>query len=170
MANSIDWVWFGKGTHVLIKVQQLIMHIRAKTKPWGQKKQSVELRKQVCVKPHIWGRVQKKILLHWRVTEACSLCYLNGRSLKQPGFFLELASWPNWANCGEGLWLEWWRRTWCHSSWAPWSYMQIEEIYRRTNTTANTPSIWALWQCGKTQSSLQCRHMKTPKGPSDCEK
>ncbi len=25
----------------------------------------------------------------------------------------------------------------------------------------NTPSIWALWQCGKTQSSLQCRRMKT---------
>ncbi len=25
----------------------------------------------------------------------------------------------------------------------------------------NTPSIWALWQCSKTQSSLQCRHMKT---------
>ncbi len=25
----------------------------------------------------------------------------------------------------------------------------------------NTPSIWALWRCGKTQSSLQCRHMKT---------
>ncbi len=25
----------------------------------------------------------------------------------------------------------------------------------------NTPSIWALWQCSKIQSSLQCRHMKT---------
>ncbi len=25
----------------------------------------------------------------------------------------------------------------------------------------NTPSIWALWQCGKNQSSLQCRHKKT---------
>ncbi len=36
----------------------------------------------------------------------------NGRSLKQPGFFLELVSWPNWAIDGEGLWLVWWRRTW----------------------------------------------------------
>ncbi len=43
----------------------------------------------------------------------------------------------------------------------------------------NTQSIWSLWQCGRTQSSLQCRHMKTHlefakkkhlKGPSDCEK
>ncbi len=25
----------------------------------------------------------------------------------------------------------------------------------------NTPPIWALWRCGKTQSSLQVRHMKT---------
>ncbi len=25
----------------------------------------------------------------------------------------------------------------------------------------NTPSIWALWRCGKTQSSPQWRHMKT---------
>ncbi len=25
----------------------------------------------------------------------------------------------------------------------------------------STPPIWALWQCGKTQSSLQCRHIKT---------
>ncbi len=32
---------------------------------------------------------------------------LNGRSLKQPGLFLELASWSNWAIDGEGPWLVW---------------------------------------------------------------
>ncbi len=37
---------------------------------------------------------------------------LNIRSLKQLGFFLELASWPNWAIDGKGFWLEWWPRTW----------------------------------------------------------
>ncbi len=25
----------------------------------------------------------------------------------------------------------------------------------------NTPPIWVLWRCGQTQSSLQCRHMKS---------
>ncbi len=42
----------------------------------------------------------------------------------------------------------------------------------------NTPSIWALWECGKTQSSPQWRQQKTllkytkeaPKGPSDSER
>ncbi len=37
---------------------------------------------------------------------------LNIRSLKQLGFLLDLASWPNWAIDGKGLWLEWWPRTW----------------------------------------------------------
>ncbi len=37
--------------------------------------------------------------------------------------------------------------------------MQMGETYRRTNITATLH--WALWQCGKTQSSLQVRHMKT---------
>ncbi len=45
-------------------------------KPSPEVKRTVcRAQKQVCVNPHIWGRVQKKILLHWRFTEACSLCY-----------------------------------------------------------------------------------------------
>ncbi len=50
------------------------IHIRAKTKSWVQK--NCRAQKEVCIKPHIWGRAQKENLLHWRVTEACSLCYL----------------------------------------------------------------------------------------------
>ncbi len=66
-----------------------------------------------------------------------------------------------------------------HSSWAPWSYVEIGEIYRRTNITATLHPIQSLWQCGQTQclSSVK-KHEKTlgickkkaPKGPPDCEK
>ncbi len=35
-------------------------------------------------------------------------------------FIHYLASWPNWATDGEGLWLEWWPRTW-------WSLVELHE-------------------------------------------
>ncbi len=94
---------------------------------------------------------------------------LNGRSLKQPGFFLELASWPNWATDGEGLWLEWWRRI--NSSWAQWSYMQKGEIYRRTNITATlhrsgfyggVVKLFPQWRQKKTHLEFTKKHLKDP--------
>ena len=36
VANSIDWTWFGKGHTYFYKVPQLTVHVRVKTKPWGQ--------------------------------------------------------------------------------------------------------------------------------------
>ena len=35
--NLIDWTWFGKAHTWLYKVPQLAVHVRAKTKPWGQR-------------------------------------------------------------------------------------------------------------------------------------
>ena len=35
--NSIDWTWFGKAHTCLYKVPQLTVHVRAKTKPRGQR-------------------------------------------------------------------------------------------------------------------------------------
>ncbi len=86
---------------------------------------------------------------------------LNGRSLEQPGLFLELASWPNWAIDGERLWLEWWQRTW----WL--LYLSFIIIYadqinlQKDKHHCNTPPIWDLCWCGQMQSSPQWRHMKT---------
>jgi hypothetical protein len=37
VVNSIDWTWFGKAPTCLYKVPQLTVHVRAKTKPWGQR-------------------------------------------------------------------------------------------------------------------------------------
>ena len=34
---SIDWTWFEKAHTCLYKVPQLTVHVRAKTKPWGQR-------------------------------------------------------------------------------------------------------------------------------------
>ncbi len=63
--------------------------------------------KQVCVKPHIWGNVQKKFCFFEGSQNHVFSVTLNGRILKQPGLFLELASLPNWGIDGEGPWLVW---------------------------------------------------------------
>ncbi len=66
--------------------------------------------------------------------------FLNGRSLI-PGLFLELASWPKWAIDGEGLWLEWWWRTW-------WSLYELicgdRRNLQKNKHHCNTPTIWTL--------------------------
>ncbi len=79
----------------------------------------------------------------------------------------------------------WWRRAlsrlvtknlMVHSSWAPWSYMQMGETYRSTNITATLHRSGLYGGVAKL-NPLQWRHMKilgisktTPKGPSDSEK
>ncbi len=104
--------WMGmiwKGTHVLIKGLTADNAYQSKNQAWGQKN---------CVRnrfasSHNSGEVfRKKMLLHWSSQKHVVSVTLNGRCLKQPGLFLEMASWPNWTTDGEGLWLEWWPRTW----------------------------------------------------------
>ncbi len=86
---------------------------------------------------------------------------LDGRCLKQPGLFIELASWPNWPIDGERLWLVWWPRTWWSLCLSSMIICGDRRNLQKDKHHCNTPSIWALWQCGKAQSSLQCRHMET---------
>ncbi len=153
------------------------MQIRVKTKPWGQKRQSVELRNRF-VSSHTSGEgFRKKICFIEGSQKHVVSVTLNGRSLKQLGFFLELVSWPNWAIDREGLWLECWPRSWCHYSWAPWSYVEIGEIYRRTNTTATLHRSGLYGGVAKLNPLLsedKRKHLdiykKAPKGPSDSEK
>ncbi len=112
------------------------MQIRAKKQALGSKEQSVELRNRFVSRQTSGEEFRKKFCFIEGSQKHVVSVTLNGRSLKQPGFFLELVSWPNWAIDGEGLRLECWPRSWCHYSWAPWSYVAIGEIYWRTNTTA----------------------------------
>ncbi len=69
----------------------------------GVKRTVCRAQKQVCVKRHIWGRVQKKFCCIEGSKKHVASITLNGRSLEQPGLFLELASWPNWPIDGEEL-------------------------------------------------------------------
>ncbi len=62
-----------------------------------------------------------------------------------------------------------------HSSWAPWSYMQMEETYRRTNIIATLHQSGLYGGVAKLNLLLSeertlgmCK--KAPKGPSDSEK
>ncbi len=150
------------------------MHIGAKTKHWG-KKTACRAQKQDCIKPHIWGRNQKK----WCCIEGSQKhvvsVTLNGRSLKHPG--LELASWPNWAIDGEGLWLSADQEPDGHSSCAPWSYVEMGETYRRTNITATLHRSGLYGGAARRNPLLSedtwkqtLNLQKAPKGPSDCEK
>ncbi len=124
VANSIGMIW--KGTYALINV------LMAKKK----KKMPVELRNRIVSSHRSGEEFRKKFCCTEDSQKRVASIIHNRRSLKQPGLFLELASWPNWAIDGEGLWFEWWLRSWLSLSWAPWSYMQMGETYRRTNITA----------------------------------
>ncbi len=96
--------------------------------------------------------------------------------MKQPGLFLELDSWTNWATDGEEPCLDWWPRSWW-SLWAPWSYVEMGET-----TEGQTPlqhstdlSFMLLWPNSilssvKTHENTLGIYKKAPKGPSDCEK
>ncbi len=95
--------------------------------------------KQVCVKPHIWGRVQKKNLLHWRVTET-------SRTLPRSGLLASKLS-------------NWWRRALVRVVKKKLMVPLVElhdHMWRNLQKDkhhCNTPPIWDLWWCRQTQSS-----------------
>ncbi len=108
--NWIGLIW--KGTHILIKGLTDENAYQSKNQALRSKKLPVELRNRIA-SSHIWRRVQKKICCIEVSQKHVVSVTLNGRSLKQPGLFLELASWTNWATDGDGLCLyrQWWAVT-----------------------------------------------------------
>ncbi len=146
VVHGVDWTWFGKVHTCLYKVPQLTEHVRAQVNPWSPRNC---LQRQDCIEAQIWGRVQ---------THFCSIegsqkhvisVTLNGRSLKRPGLFLELAKLSTW-----------WRRA--------LSRLVTKNLIsgdrrnlQKDKHHCNTPPIWDLCWCVQTQSSLQWSHMKT---------
>ncbi len=151
-------IW--KGTHVFIK-GLTAENAQSKNQSPEVKRTACRVQKQVCVEPHIWGRVQKKFCCIEGSQNHVLSVNLNGRRLKQPGLFLELASWPNWAIDGEGLWLDWWPTTWWSLYLSSMIICGDRRSLQKDKHHCNTPPIWALRRCGQTQSSPQWRHMKT---------
>ncbi len=116
--NWIGMIW--KGTQVLIKGPTADNAYQSKNQAQGSKELYVELRDRFASSHASGYEFRKKICFIVGSQKHVVSVTLNGRSLKQPGFFLELASWPNWAIDGEELWLEWWRRTW-------WSLVELHD-------------------------------------------
>ncbi len=108
--NLMGMIW--KGTHVLIKGPTADNASQSKNQAPGSKEQSEELRNMFASSHTSGEEFRNKFCFIEGSQKHVVSVTLNGRSLKQPGFLLELASWPNWAIDGEGLWLEKWRRTW----------------------------------------------------------
>ncbi len=108
--NWLGMIW--EGRHILIKGPTADNTYQSKSQAMGSKEQSVELRYRFT-SSHTSGIEfrNKFCFIEGSQKHVVSVTF-NGRSLKQPAFFLELACWPNWAIDGEGLWLKWWRRTW----------------------------------------------------------
>ncbi len=108
--NWMVMIW--KGTHILIKGLTADNAYQSKNQALRSKELPVELRNRF-VSSHTSGEEFRKkfCFIEGSQMHVVSVT-LNRRSLKQPGFFLELASWPNWPIDGEGLWLVWWPRTW----------------------------------------------------------
>ena len=89
--NSIDWTWFGKAHTCPYKVPQLTVHVRAKTKPRGQRNCSQSSETGLCRGTDL-GKDTKTFLQHWRFPRTqWPPSFLNGRSLELPRLFLELA-------------------------------------------------------------------------------
>ncbi len=116
--NWIGMIW--KGTHVLIKGPTTDSAYQSKNQAQGSKELSAELRNRFASSHASGEEFRKKFCFIEGSQKHVVSVTFNGISLKQPGFFLELASWPNWAIDGEGLWLEWWRRTW-------WSLVELHD-------------------------------------------
>ncbi len=96
MANSIEWYNSERHTHVLLKGLIADNADQSKKQAPGSKEQSVELRNRF-VSRHTSGEEFRKIFCFIEGSQKHVVSVtLNGRSLKQPGFFLELVSWLNW--------------------------------------------------------------------------
>ncbi len=132
--------------------------------------------KQVCVKPHIWGRVQKKKVCFIEGSQMHVVSVtLNGKGLKQPGLFLELAKLSNW-----------WRRALVSVVTKNLMVTLVElhdHICRLEKPTEGQTSlqhcidlcfmlVWpnSILSSVKTHEYTLGICKKAPKGPSDCEK
>ncbi len=108
--NWIGTIW--KGTYVFLKGPAADNAYQSKNQALGSKVQSLELRNRFASCYTSGEEFRKKCGFIEGSQKHVVSVNRNGRSLKQPGFFLELASWSNWAIDGEGLWLVWWRTWW----------------------------------------------------------
>lgn len=84
MVNEIDWTWVAKTHTSLLKVSQLTMRTRAKTKPWDPKN---HLQKQVCcdvVSHRAPPSSQAKNPAALKVPRS-KVASINGRHLTEPG-------------------------------------------------------------------------------------
>ncbi len=166
------------GTHVLIKGLAAKNAYQSKNQALRSNKLHVELRDRIASNHTSGEEFRKKLCCIEASQNHVVSVTLNGRSLEQPGLFLELASRQNWTIDGDGLWLEWWPRT-------RWSLLLNSMIIcgnrrslQKDKHHCNTPPICALCWCGQMKSFPPWRHMKThlefakkaPKRPSDCEK
>jgi hypothetical protein len=89
VVNSIDLTWFEKAHTCLYKVPQLTVHVRAKTKTWGQRNCPYSSETGLCRGTDL-GKGTKTFLQHWRSPRTqCPPSFLNGRSLKTPRLILE---------------------------------------------------------------------------------
>ncbi len=104
--NWMGMIW--KGTHVLIKG---LTAYQSKNQALGSKELPVEVRNRIESSRTSGEDFRKTFCFIEGSHKHVVSVTLNGRYL-EPGLFLELASWPNWEIDAEGLWLDWWPRSW----------------------------------------------------------
>ncbi len=91
--NWMGMIW--KDTHVLIKGLKADAY-QSKDQALGSKEQSVELRNRFASSHTSGEEFRTKFLFIEGSQKHVVSVTINGRSLKQPGFFLELAKLSNW--------------------------------------------------------------------------
>ncbi len=92
--NWMGMIW--KGTHLFIKGPTADNAYQNKNQALGSKEHSVELRNRFASSHTSGEEFRKKFCFIEGSQKYLVSVTLKGRNLKQPGFFLELASWPNW--------------------------------------------------------------------------
>ena len=90
--NSIDWTWLGIANTCLYKVPQLTVHVRANSKPWGQRNYLQTSETGLCQDIDLENGTEKSLLLSRSQRAQWPPSFVNGRCLKPPSIFLDLAS------------------------------------------------------------------------------
>ena len=96
--------WLGIANTCLYKVPQLTVHVRANSKPWGQRSYLQTSETGLCQGIDLEKGREKSLQLYRSQRAQWPPSFVNGRSLEPPRIFLDLAARPNWAIGEDGPW------------------------------------------------------------------
>ena len=167
--NSIDWTWLGIANTCLYKVPQLTVHVRANSKPWGQRNYLQTSETGLCQGIDLEKGTEKSLQLYRSQRAQWPPSFVNGRSLEPPRIFLDLAARPNWAIGEDGPWPGRWAGTrgslWQSSSVSLWRWENLSEDQPSRQHSTNQAFMLEQWFSTFFQWCTPCEIFFQPSTP-----